>query len=432
MEHHDIEKSIISVILNYPDKFFEVSDFLFADHFEDETHKKIYQEIRNIIALGGEPDIIKLSHVLKKIKNIKVTLSKILTHNNALTCDLKYMSALLIQEEKKRNLNQLSLDIKNRLSEDQDILELISYVSARVDNISDIDGSESKSLNDQLNDMIEDVENRIGTNGITGIPSGFEKVDSFTGGWQPTDLIVIGGASSMGKTSLALNFVYNASKLNKVPCVMFSYEMSSNQLLMRLISMETNINTKWMMQGALNKQDLEKVKQCADYIRSLPIIIDECKKTSLDYLINRIRKHYLSNKIKIVIVDYLQLVSTKVGKGTREQEVSKITRALKNIAKELNITIIALSQLNRGVSHRENNTPTLSDLRESGEIEQASDVVVLIYRPEYYGISKDQDGKDAKGVAEIIFAKGRNIGVGKIKLKFIQNLTKFENYENDF
>jgi replicative DNA helicase len=432
MEHHDIEKSIISVILNYPNKFFEISDFLFANHFEDEINKTIYQEIRNIIGLGGEPDIVKLSYKLKKIKNIKSILAEILVYNNSITCDLKYMSALLIQEDKKRNLNQLSFDIRNRLEDDQDILELISYVSAKVDNISDIGSSESKNLNTQLDDMIQDVEQRIGKGGITGIPSGFEKVDNFTGGWQPTDLIIIGGTSSMGKTSLALNFVYNAAKLNKIPCVMFSYEMSSNQLLMRLISMETGINTKWMMQGALNKKDLKTVKECADDIKGLPIIIDECKRTSLEYLISKIRKHYLSNNIKIIIVDYLQLVSTKVGKGTREQEVSKITRALKNIAKELNITIIALSQLNRGVSHRENNTPTLSDLRESGEIEQASDVVILIYRPEYYGISKDQDGNDVKGIAEIIFAKGRNIGVGKIKLKFIQDLTKFENYENDF
>jgi len=269
----------------------------------------------------------------------------------------------------------------------------------------------------------------MNTKGLLGIASGFKDVDNFTGGWQSTDLIIVGGASSMGKTSFALALAYNAAKYTDTPTVIFSYEMSALQLLRRLASMESGISNRHITNGTLNNEELAEIHKTITKIESLPLFIDEGNITSLRYLVHRIKEYVKNKSINLVMIDYLQLVTVKTKSLNREQEVSKVARTLKNLAKELKITIIALSQLNRGVGLRNNSKPTLSDLRESGEIEQAADVVMLIYRPEYYGIEYDDNGNNAKGTANIIFAKGRNIGVGEITLTFKSDITKFINYD---
>ena len=293
-------------------------------------------------------------------------------------------------------------------------------------------GEELADLKKQLRLMLDDIQVRMNTEGLMGAPTGFKEIDRFTGGWQETDLIIVGGASSMGKTSFALALALNAAKYGDVPTVIFSYEMSSLQLLKRLISVESEVSNNYIANGTLNDEELRRIHDATATIENIPINIDECNLTSLNYLVYRIKEYVKNKGVKIVMVDYLQLVSYTSKGLSREQEVSKVARKLKNLAKELNITIIALSQLNRGVGMRNNSKPTLSDLRESGEIEQAADVVMLIYRPEYYGIEYDDNGNNSKGIASIIFAKGRNIGVGEITLKFISELTKFEDYEKDY
>ena len=273
--------------------------------------------------------------------------------------------------------------------------------------------------------MLKSIEHKINNKGLNGITTGFESVDKFTGGWQETDLVIIGGASSMGKTSLALAFAFNSAFYGKTPTCLFSYEMSSQQLLSRLISSDTGIDNKWIMKGTLDQSELSKIHESVGRIERVPLYVDECSSSSLKYLLNRIRQYVITKKVKLFMVDYLQLVSNDKKGRSREQEVSEVARALKNIAKELNITIIALSQLNRGVGQRAESRPTIADLRESGEIEQAADVVVLVYRPEYYGITQDEKGNSTDGLAEIIFAKGRNIGTGVLGLRFQRELTKF-------
>ena len=233
----------------------------------------------------------------------------------------------------------------------------------------------------------------------------------------------------MGKTSFALALAYNAAKYTNTPTVIFSYEMSALQLLRRLASMESGISNRYITNGTLNNEELGKIHESITNIEKIPLHIDEGNITSLVYLVHRIKEYVKNKNAKMIMIDYLQLVSSKSKSGSREQEVSKVARTLKNLAKELNITIIALSQLNRGVGMRNNSKPTLSDLRESGEIEQAADVVMLIYRPEYYGIEFNDNGKESKGTANIIFAKGRNIGVGEVTLSFKSEITKFTDYE---
>jgi replicative DNA helicase len=226
----------------------------------------------------------------------------------------------------------------------------------------------------------------------------------------------------MGKTSLGLAFCYNCAKAG-IPAAVFSYEMGDTQLLQRLVSLESEVNNRYIMKGSLESSELNRVDKAIGKLEGVSLFIDECKDSSLRYLLNKIRQYVITKDVKFVLVDYLQLVKG-IG-SSREQEVAVVARELKNLAKELNITIVALSQLSRGVERRDGCRPSLSDLRESGEIEQASDIVMLVYRPEYYGIMTDDSGRSTEGLVDLIFAKGRNIGTGTLPLKFKKEYTKF-------
>lgn len=324
-------------------------------------------------------------------------------------------------------------EAQNMFHNNEPIDDVISYMNKMNAKLMVVEQNDVADIGSQIKYFLKDIDKRMATEGIVGVSTGYASLDEFTGGWQESDLVIIGAASSMGKTSLALNLAYNAVNIANVPALIFSYEMSVNQLLMRIVALESEIPIRWIQNGQLAQEDLIRIQHTASQIMEKSIYIDDCKQTSLNYLLSKTRQYVHSCGVKLVFVDYLQLVTASAGsKGTREQEVSKVARALKNLAKELNITIVALSQLNRGVGFRAESKPTLSDLRESGEIEQAADVVALVYRPEYYGINQDENGEPTQGVAQIIFAKGRNIGVGTVTLKFVSELTKFKENNLDF
>ena len=286
-------------------------------------------------------------------------------------------------------------------------------------------------LTEHLRDTIHMIERNSLSPGLSGITSGFESIDKFTGGWQPQDLIIVGGASSMGKTSFALALAHNAAKSGH-GTVVFSYEMSSTQLVSRLLSAETCIDNRYLIKGTLTDEEWRSIHSATGVIEKAPLYIDECKSTELRYLLNKVRQYVITRDVKLVMIDYLQLVSNMQKGRSREQEVSVIARSLKNLAKELDITVIALSQLSRGVERNEGSRPMLSNLRESGEIEQAADAVVFVYRPEYYNIFADDEGNNVENMAEIIFAKGRNIGIGSKWLRWINYLTKFEDLSQEY
>ena len=343
----------------------------------------------------------------------------------ALTCIL-----VLNQKKKKEQLLSLNNQIADMLSRDDDLFEILEYVEEQVGKIGNVSKDEIVNVKEQLGGLLKDIEYKMNNEGLNGITTGFNSIDKFTGGWQETDLVIIGGASSMGKTSLALAFAFNSAFIGGSPTCLFSYEMSSKQLLSRLISSDTGIDNKWILKGTLDQSEMSKIHESVGRIEETPLYVDECSSSSLKYLINRIRQYVITKKVKLFMVDYLQLVTNDKRGRSREQEVSEVARSLKNIAKELNVTIIALSQLNRGVGQRSESRPTIADLRESGEIEQAADMVVLVYRPEYYGIKEDGDGQSTEGLAEIIFAKGRNVGTGVMGLRFQRELTKFHEIQN--
>jgi replicative DNA helicase len=333
---------------------------------------------------------------------------------------------VLLENNKMSELERLIVHVNRKIQDKDDLFEIISYTEEQLQKIGNVNNDKLVHISEQMPHMVKSIEKNVNNQGMTGIPSGFETIDRFTSGWQKQDLVIIGGASSMGKTSFALNMSVNAVKRG-FKSVIFSYEMSVNQMLMRIVSGDSEIDNKHLLKGAIYQDEWTKIHKTIGNLERLPLYIDECRNTTLKYLLNRIRQYVVSKQIDMVVVDYLQLISYNLSGRSREQEVSHVTRALKNLAKELNITVLALSQLSRNVSKRDGGRPTLADLRESGEIEQAADTVIFVYRPEYYNILHDENGNSVKGLAEIIFAKGRNIGIGSKHLRFIDYLTKFEN-----
>ena len=421
-----IERTLLGKFINNPQEYYNNHSLLSSELFEDPKNKRIYNYISEELEGGNKVDLISLANTIsKKGENLTYDLAKMYQEEaylqtQALTCIL-----ILNEKKKKEQLFQLNGEISRMLNNDDDIFQILEYVEGEVGKIGNVSKDGIVDVTEQLTGLLKSIEHKMNNKGLNGITTGFESLDKFTGGWQETALVIVGGASSMGKTSLALAFAFNSAFYGKTPTCLFSYEMSSQQLLSRLVSSDSGIDNKWIMKGTLEQTELSKIHESVGRIERVPLYVDECSSSSLKYLLNRIRQYVITKKVKLFMVDYLQLVSNDKKGRSREQEVSEVARALKNIAKELNVTIIALSQLNRGVGQRAESRPTIADLRESGEIEQAADVVVLVYRPEYYGISQDDKGNSTDGLAEIIFAKGRNIGTGVLGLRFQRELTKF-------
>jgi len=431
VDNSQIERTLIGKLIINPQDYYNNHSLLSPDIFKDPKNKRIYTYLSKELEDGNKVDLITLSEKISKNgEDLTTDVAKMISEDayletQALTCIL-----VLNQKKKKEQLLSLNNQITDMLNRDDDLFEIIEYVEEQVGKIGNISKDEIVNVKEQLGGLLKDIEYKMNNEGLNGITTGFNSIDKFTGGWQETDLVIIGGASSMGKTSLALAFAFNSAFIGGSPTCLFSYEMSSKQLLSRLISSDTGIDNKWILKGTLDQSEMSKIHESVGRIEETPLYVDECSSSSLKYLINRIRQYVITKKVKLFMVDYLQLVTNDKRGRSREQEVSEVARSLKNIAKELNITIIALSQLNRGVGQRSESRPTIADLRESGEIEQAADMVVLVYRPEYYGIKEDGDGQSTEGLAEIIFAKGRNVGTGVMGLRFQRELTKFHEIQN--
>jgi len=416
----EMEKRLIGKVMSNPKDYYDCHSLISEEIFSDPLNRKIYKVISQKLDKGDMLDMIVISSAIKDpLVDFRVAECMSSDHYAYIT---KNMVLYLSQEDKKVKLKKLAEITSKKIDNGDDLFNIIDFVDEGMKSISDIRGSDIPDIKVQLKVLHDDIQRRMSSDKMIGLPTGFQSVDRFTGGWQETDFIVIGGASSMGKTSLGLAFCYNCAKVG-VPTAVFSYEMGDTQLLQRLVSLESEVNNRYIMKGTLQDNELSRVDKAIGKLENVSLFIDECKDSSLRYLLNKIRQYVITKDVKFVLVDYLQLVK---GAGTsREQEVALVARELKNIAKELNITIIALSQLSRAVERKEGCRPSLSDLRESGEIEQASDIVMLVYRPEYYGIMADDSGNSTEGLVDLIFAKGRNIGTGTLPLRFKKEYTKF-------
>jgi replicative DNA helicase len=425
----DVELILLSKLINKKEDYYEYNEMLSPQLFTQPVYRSIYNWIDTEYQNGNKFDLLKACKELKDISNIDYYLAICMDSSASYMHNTKTCIIHLNNSHKKIVVKGLCEDVLLSIDK-KDIEDQIVNIEKSLLDINKNEQGSIVEIKEHLKETIKVIEKNSLSSGMSGIPSGFSSIDKFTGGWQPQDLIIVGGASSMGKTSFALALAANAAK-NGHKSVIFSYEMSTSQLISRLLSCETEIDNRYLIKGTINGEEWNRIHSATGTLEKLPLYIDECNSTSLRYLLNKIRQYVITKDAKLVMIDYLQLVSNLVRGRSREQEVSIIARSLKNIAKELNITVIALSQLSRGVERNEGCRPMLSNLRESGEIEQAADAVVFVYRPEYYGFEGDAQGNSTKGKAEIIFAKGRNIGIGSKWLKWISYLTKFEELSED-
>ena len=406
----DLEEAILGSLMLEKDAFITVSDFLKPECFYKEAHQKIYRGIQNL-SLNNEPvDILTVSEEMKRLGELEEIggyyyLAQ-LTSKVASAAHIEFHARIVVQKYIQRELIRVCTDIQNKAyDEATDVADLVDMAQKQVFEIA---GKRA--------------------DGLSGVPSGFTALDEVTSGWQPSDLVIIAARPSMGKTAFVLSMTRNMAVNHNQPVALFSLEMSSVQLVNRLIASETELGSEKIRNGKLTEEEWQQLHSKIKALIKAPIYVDDTPALSIFELRAKCRRLQQRYGIKVLIIDYLQLMTAGADmRGNREQEVSMISRQLKIIAKELNIPVIALSQLNRGVEQRTGDAkkPMLSDLRESGAIEQDADMVLFIHRPERYGIMEDSMGNSLKGIADIIIAKHRNGAVGEIQLRFRNELAQF-------
>ena len=431
----ELEQAVLGALMLEKDAIIDVQEYLSADSFYSEEHKIIYKAIQD---LSFEMKAIDLFTVTEKLKSQK-ELTKVggaaylaqLTQRVASAAHIEFHAKIIAQKYVQRELIRSATEIERRSYDDEvDVTELIGFAEQEIFRVSEGNVKRSvQAASDILRKALQQIEEASKTAGeYNGVRSGFTDIDAVTLGWQPSDLIIIAARPSMGKTAFVLTMARNMCVELKTPVAFFSLEMSSVQLMNRLIVAETQLSSKDLRTGNLTPAQWTHLeKQTVELGRS-PLFIDDTPALSVYEFRSKARRLKTQHDIQLIIIDYLQLMtaSTPETRGNREQEVSLISRTLKAIAKELNVPIIALSQLSRNVENRGGSKrPQLSDLRESGAIEQDADVVAFIHRPEYYGLTTDENNMPTAGMAEIIIAKHRNGEVTDVPLRFIKEQAKF-------
>ncbi|MBR5133110.1 MAG: replicative DNA helicase [Alistipes sp.] len=431
----ELEQAVLGALMLEKDAIIDVQEYLSVDTFYTEEHRTIFKAIQD---LSFEMKAIDLYTVTERLKAQK-ELTKVggaaylaeLTQRVATAAHVEFHAKIIAQKYVQRELIRSATEIQRRsYDEEVDVTELIGFAEQEIFKVSE--GNVKRSVlaaSDILHKALKQIEAAAKTAGeYNGVRSGFTDIDSITLGWQPSDLIIIAARPSMGKTAFVLTMARNMAVEFKTPVAFFSLEMSSVQLMNRLIVAETQLNPKDLRTGNLSPAQWAHLeKQTIDLGRA-PLYIDDTPALSVYEFRSKARRLKTQHDIKLIIIDYLQLMTAASAetRGNREQEVSLISRTLKAIAKELDVPIIALSQLSRNVENRGGSKrPQLSDLRESGAIEQDADVVAFIHRPEYYGLTTNEDGLSTAGMAEIIIAKHRNGEVTDVPLRFIKEQAKF-------
>ncbi len=432
----DLEMAVLSAMTIDQDCIPNVAEILKPECFYKEEHQIIYKTIVNLFEAGKGVDILILTEELRKNGLLeKVGGATYLTEiSNAVATSANVENYAQIIRDKYvlRELIKLSNTIANSaFKEDADALELLDFAERKLLDISaEKFKSEAIDIKNALKKILEKYEqiNREKIH-LTGVTTGFPEIDALTGGLQKSDLIIIAGRPSMGKTAFALTIARNAAIEGKVPVAIFSLEMSLEQIALRLLCAELNIDIHAVRTGRVTDDDWRRVSTMIGRLTDAPIFIDDTPALSTLELRAKARRLKAEHNIGLIIIDYLQLMQG--GKAeTREREISMISRSLKSLAKELDIPVVALSQLRRAVEERGDKRPMLSDLRESGSLEQDADVVIFVHRPEVYGISAYDDGTPTEGTAEIIISKQRNGPAPEtVRLSFFKHSTKFARLE---
>ncbi len=435
----DLEEAVLGAMLLEKDAVNEVVDILSPDSFYKEAHVKIYQAIKDLFGSSEPIDILTVTNHLRKKGELELVggayyISN-LTNRIISSAQVEYHARIIAQKHIQREIIRLCTEaLKMAYDETTDVFDLLNKVES--DLFSVAEGNIKKNY-DRLEDVIKMAITQIeeaakNTDGVSGVPTGFKDLDRITSGWQKSDMIVLAARPGMGKTAFVLSMARNTAVDYNQGVAVFSLEMSSVQLVNRLISSETGISSEKLRKGNLAPHEFQQLHGRIGKLSKAPLFLDDTPALSIFDLRAKCRRLKRQHDIKMVIIDYLQLMTAgAAGKGNREQEISTISRSIKEIAKEIEVPIIALSQLSRSVETRGGSKrPLLSDLRESGAIEQDADIVTFIYRPEYYGLMEDEDGMPTQDRGDIIIAKNRHGSLDTVHLKFVKQLVKFTNMDD--
>ncbi|MCX6256661.1 MAG: replicative DNA helicase [Bacteroidia bacterium] len=434
----ELEEVVLGALMLERNAFDNVVEILKTDSFYKDAHKLVYQAIVNLSTKNMPIDILTVTEELKQMSKLEEAggayFVTYLTSRVSSAANITYHARIIAQKYIQRELIGISSEIQTRsFDETEDVSNLLEFAETALFKISEGNiKKETQHVGPLMIAALKQLEELSTKKGaFSGVPSGFTRIDHMTSGWQKSDLIVIAGRPSMGKTAFVLSMARNMGVDFKRTVAIFSLEMSSIQLINRLIIAETEVSSEKIRNGRLSKHEISYIEDKIRDLSQAQIYIDDTPAISVVELRTKCRRLKKQNEnLELIIIDYMQLMSTGTDmKGNREQEVSVISRSLKALAKELDVPIIALSQLNRALERRDQRRPQLSDLRESGAIEQDADLVILIHRPEKYGQEEDQNGNSMKGIAEIIIAKHRNGATGEIRLKFREEFAKFTDLE---
>lgn len=433
----DVEKMVIGALMIDKDAFSIISEIVRPETFYEPRHQKIYNAIQTLNMNENPVDITTVVNELKR----EGTLDEVggaayvieLSSHVASSAHIEYHARILAQKFLARQLISFASVIETKaFDETVDVDELMQEAEG---NLFELSQKNMKKDYVQIAPVVKKavdilIKASANSGGLTGVPTGFEKLDEKTSGWQSSDLVIIAGRPAMGKTSFALSLAKNIAVDYNTPIAFFSLEMNNVQLVNRLISNVCEIPGQKMLNGQLSPDEWERLDKNLRELQESPLYIDDTPGLSIFELRTKARRLVREKGVKIIMIDYLQLMNANGMRfGSRQEEVSKISQSLKGLAKELDIPILALSQLNRTVENREGlegKRPQLSDLRESGAIEQDADMVLFVHRPEYYHIYEDEKGHNLRGMAQIIIAKHRKGATGDVLLTFRGEFTRFQ------
>ncbi len=430
----EIEASVLGAMMIEKEAVPKAIELLTSNSFYLSEHKKIFEAMVSLFESGEPIDTVTLYDEMKKREQLDevggaVYLSK-LSQNISSAANIEYHAKIILEKEILRGLITSSHEIAKAAYEGtEDAFDILDEAERKIFEITESHLKKSflgmdRAVRDAL-EYIEAIHSK--TNQKFSVPTGFYELDEMLGGFQKSDLVIIAARPSMGKTAFALTLARNAAIEHKIPVGIFSLEMSTMQLVIRMLCAEGRLNAHLVRTGKLPTSEGVKLSKNAHKLIESPIFVDDSPAQTVLEIRAKARRLKVEKNIGMVIIDYLQLMQGPAKVESREREISHISRSLKSLAKELNIPVLALAQLNRAVETRTDKRPQLSDLRESGSIEQDADVVIFLNRPEYYGMMKDENGNSLEGVAEIIVGKQRNGPIGDVKLAFIKEYARFEN-----
>lgn len=437
----ELEEIVLGACMLEKDAYMTVCDILVPDSFYDPVNKKIYEAITTLGINQRPIDMMTVTEQLRRDGTLEEVGGAAhiveLTARVYSSANLEFHAGIVAQKYLARRLITFAANVETKAyDESNDIEELLQETESQLFDISQNQlKREVTQIDSVINLALEQIQNAANNeSGLSGLPTGYRELDRMTSGWQNSDLIIIAARPAMGKTAFVLSMAKNMAIDYNYPIAIFTLEMSNVQLIKRLISNVASLEGEKIKSGRLSPQEEERLNSRIRTVYGAPLYLDETPGLSISELRTKARRLVREKGVRMIMIDYLQLMNaTGMKLGSREQEVSTISRSLKALAKELDIPIIALSQLNRSTESREDKRPVLSDLRESGAIEQDADIVCFIHRPEYYTrATQDSEGNNIKGLAYLIVAKHRSGGVGDVKLHFISKYAKFENWEEGY